>query len=144
MVKTPAAPGIIAPLSLRPPVAEGPGVLVVTVKLEARELAELMREEREEREEERSVDEDSDDVPEVVDDDNEDDDNDDDDDDDEPSNEEVGGCSEVTEGRAGTEVGLFKQTSELPAPTVITGVALPSPLESPRTITMLVPAGIVT
>lgn len=62
----------------------------------------------------------------------------------EPSKVEVGGEVEVTEGREGMEVGLSKQTSFRPAMTVITGVSLPSPLASPRTITTLVPAGIVT
>jgi len=42
------------------------------------------------------------------------------------------------------EVGLAKQASELPSPTVITGVALPFPLESLSTTTTLVPAGIDT
>lgn len=50
----------------------------------------------------------------------------------------------MTEGITGIEVGLFKQTSELPWPTVISGVLLPFPLESPSVITTLVPAGIVT
>ena len=122
-------------------------VLVVTVKLEARELAELMTEEREEREEERSVEvlvvvvesdeedteEDKEDKEEEVEEDKS----------DEPK-EEVGGCSDVTEGRGGIEVEVPEQPSELPAATVITPVALPRPLESPRTITTLVPAGIVT
>jgi len=47
-------------------------------------------------------------------------------------------------GRSVVLVGLSKQMSELPWLTAITGVALPTPLESPRTITMLVPAGIDT
>jgi len=47
-------------------------------------------------------------------------------------------------GGPGMLVGLSKQTSELPWLTVIAGVALPTPLESPRTITTLVPAGIDT
>jgi len=50
----------------------------------------------------------------------------------------------VTEEIEGMEVGLFKQTSELPWPTVITGVSLPFPLESLRKTTTLVPTGIVT
>ena len=130
MEKTPAALGITAPLSLRPPVLVGPGVLVVLVKLDARELAELMTEEREEREEESSelVDDDTD-VPLVV---------------DEDGSPEEGGRDDVTVGREGMEVGLFKQTSEVPLLTVITPVALPSPAESPSSITTLVPAGIVT
>jgi len=41
-------------------------------------------------------------------------------------------------------VGLSKQSSELPWLTVITGVPLACPLESPRRITTSVPAGIVT
>lgn len=57
---------------------------------------------------------------------------------------EVGGEVVVTEGIVGMEVGLSKQTSDGPELTVITGVSLPSPLESPRTITTLVPAGSVT
>ena len=57
---------------------------------------------------------------------------------------EVGGEVEVTEGRTGMEVGLFKQTSDEPGLTVMTGVALPSPLESPSMITTFVPAGVVT
>ena len=63
---------------------------------------------------------------------------------DEPPKEEVGGDSDVTLGRGGIEVGLSKQTLVLPALTVITGVALPTPLASPSKITTLVPAGIVT
>jgi hypothetical protein len=62
----------------------------------------------------------------------------------EESKVEVGGEVDVTEGRVGMVVGLSKQTSDGPELTVITGVSLPSPLESPRTITTLVPAGIVT
>jgi hypothetical protein len=50
----------------------------------------------------------------------------------------------VRGGIEGMEVGLSKQTSELPWLTVNTGVTLPIPLESPRTITTSVPAGIVT
>ena len=50
----------------------------------------------------------------------------------------------MKEGIAGTEVGLFKQTSELPWLTVIAGVPLAFPLESPRRTTTWVPAGIVT
>ena len=57
---------------------------------------------------------------------------------------EVGGEVDVTEGIRGMEVELPKQTWEAPWPTTITGVALPSPLASPRTITMLVPGGIDT
>lgn len=141
MVKTPTTLRFMAPLSLRPPVAPGVGVLVVTVKLEARELAELITEEREEREEERSVE-----GPVVVvgkEDEEDREDEDKEDKSDEPK-EEVGGDSDVTVGRGGTEVVLLKQASELPAVTVITGVALPTPLESPSTITTLVPAAIVT
>lgn len=151
MVKKPTALRVTAPLSLRPPVAPGERVLVlvVTVKLEARELAELMTEEREEREEERSVEgpgvvvvvgkedvEDEEDMEEDMEDNME-------DKSDGPI-EEVGGRSDVTVGRDGIEVGLFKQVSELPALTVITGVALASPLKSASTITTLVPAAIVT
>ena len=142
MVKTPTVLRVRAPLSLRPPVALGVGVLVV--KLEARELAELMTEEREEREEERSVE--SPDVVVVVGrDDEEDKEEDEDDKSDEPK-EEVGGDSDVMVGRGGMEVlvELPRQASELPAVTVITGVALPTPLESESTITTLVPAAIVT
>ena len=147
IVKAPTALWVTAPLSLRPPVALGAGVLVV--KLEARELAELMTEEREEREDKRSVE-----VPGVVvivgredkeEDKEEDMEEDKDDKSDEPK-EEVGGDSDVTLGRSGMEVleVLPKQASELPAVTVITGVALPTPLESESTITTLVPAAIVT
>jgi len=145
MVKTPTALRVMAPLSLRPPVAPGARLVVVTVKLEARELAELITEEREEREEERSVEGPG--VVVVVDkeevEDKEDKEEDMADRSDEPM-EEVGGDSDVMVGSGGIEVGLFKQTSELPAVTVITGVALPTPLESASTITTLVPAGIVT
>jgi len=42
------------------------------------------------------------------------------------------------------EFGLLKQASELPWPTVITGVLLPFPLESLSTTTTWVPAAIVT
>lgn len=63
---------------------------------------------------------------------------------DSPGKEEVGGLVDVTGGREGIEVGLFKQTSDEPVLTVIGGVALPSPPESERTITMLTPARIVT
>jgi len=154
MVKTPTALRVTAPLSLRPPVAPGARllVLVVTVKLEARELAELMTEEREEREEERSVEgpgvvvvvgkedvEDKEDKEETE----EDMEESMEDKSDGPI-EEVGGRSDVTVGRGGIEVVLFEQVSELPALTVITGVALASPLKSARTITTLVPAAIVT
>jgi len=62
----------------------------------------------------------------------------------EPPKVEVGGEVDVTGGRVGIEVVLFRQVSDWPGSTVITGVALPSPLESPRTITTFVPAGIVT
>jgi len=127
----------------RPLVAVDEGELV---KLEARELAELITEEREERDEERDegtereplelIDEDPD-TDEVTDDD-------DDDEDNEPPKVEVGGEVDVTEGITGMEVGLFKQTSELPGPTVIAGVALPTPLASLSTITTLVPEAIVT
>lgn len=61
----------------------------------------------------------------------------------EPPKVEVGGEVDVTKGRAGMGVGLSKQTSYGPGLTVITGVSLPSPLESPRTITTSVPTGIV-
>jgi len=150
MVKIPAVLAI-APLLPRPPVAVGKEILVESVKLERRELAELKTEEREEREEESSelIDESSDtselvgngkDKTEVV-----------DDDEDEPGDGvppsvEVGERVDVTEGmgKMEMEVGSFKQISEPPAMTVITGVGLPSPSESPRTITMLVPGGIVT
>lgn len=133
----PAELGITAPLSLRPPVLVGPGVLVVLVKLEARELAELRTEEREEREEES---------PELVDEDS-DEGSDEDSEEllvDEGGSSEEGGRDDVTVGIGGMEVGLFKQTSEFPALTVITPEALPSPLESASWITTLVPAGIVT
>lgn len=116
------------------------------VKLEARELAELITEEREERDEERDegtereplelIDEDPD-TDEVTDEGTDDEDN-------EPPKVEVGGEVDVTEGITGMEVGLFKQTSELPGPTVIAGVALPTPLASLSTITTLVPEAIVT
>jgi len=61
-----------------------------------------------------------------------------------PLKVEVGGEVDVTAGITGIEVGLSKQTSELPELTVIGGVALPTPLPSLRTITTLVPAGIDT
>lgn len=63
---------------------------------------------------------------------------------DSPGKVEVGGLVDVTGGREGIEVGLSKQTSDEPVLTVIGGVALPSPLESERTITTLTPARIVT
>ena len=153
MVKIPAAFAITAPLSLRPPVLEGLGVLVVAVKLERTELAELTTEEREEREEESPdlLDEDTG-VPVVV--------------EVEVVEEvvtvvvvmveeggsdeltkvrvEVGGLVSVMEGRGGIEVGLFTQTSLVPGLTVIGELALPSPPESLSTITTTVPAGIVT
>ena len=154
MVKMPAAFAITAPLSLRPPVLEGLGVLVVAVKLERTELAELTTEEREEREEESPdlLDEDTG-VPVVV--------------EVEVVEEvvtvvvvmveeeggsdeltkvrvEVGGLVSVMEGRGGIEVGLFTQTSLVPGLTVIGELALPSPPESLSTITTTVPAGIVT
>jgi len=50
MMERPAAL-VTPPLVPRPPVAVGWGVLVVTVKLERAEFAELMTEERDEREE---------------------------------------------------------------------------------------------
>jgi hypothetical protein len=43
-----------------------------------------------------------------------------------------------------TEVELSRRTSGLPWLTVNTGVTLPIPLESPRTIATSVPTGIVT
>jgi hypothetical protein len=150
MVKIPAAFAITAPLSLRPPVLEGLGVLVVAVKLERTELAELTTEEREEREEESPdlLDEDTG-VPvvvevevvvvDVVEEEEE-----------GGSDEltkvrvEVGGLVSVMEGRGGIEVGLFTQTSLVPGLTVIGELALPSPPESLSTITTTVPAGIVT
>ena len=47
-----------------------------------------------------------------------------------PCDATVGGNSgDVGEGIGGTEIELFKWASELPAPTVITGVGLPTPLE---------------
>lgn len=67
-----------------------------------------------------------------------------DDTEDSPGKLEVGGLIDVTGGRDGIEVGLSKQTSDEPAATVIAEVALPSPLESERTITTLTPARIVT
>ena len=149
MVKTPTMLRVTTP-SLRPPVAPGARLVVVTVKLEARELAELMTEEREEREEERSVEcpgvvvgrEDEEDRPEDMEGGVE------EDEEGEPGEpkEEVGGDSDVTVGGIGMEVvvGLLKQALVLPEVTVITGVALPTPLESPSTITMLVPGAIVT
>jgi hypothetical protein len=48
------------------------------------------------------------------------------------------------EGEGGMVFVALKQVSELPAPTVIGGVALDSPLESLSTITTLTPAPIVT
>ena len=115
------------PLVLRPPVAVGLGL--VLVKLESWELAELMREEREEMELE-SVGDDTEVVfvGGIE----------------EPLKVEVGGEVDVTGGREGIEVGVSMQTSEGPALTVITGVSLPCPTESARTITTFVPAGIVT
>jgi len=62
----------------------------------------------------------------------------------EPLKVEVGGEVDVTGGRDGIEVGVSMQTSDEPALTVIAGVSLPCPMESARTITTLVPAGIVT
>lgn len=121
----------------RPPVGEGRGVLVVVVELEISELGELTMEETGEGSPE--LDGVGDDIVVVVvvvmdiEDDIK-----------ESPKVEVGGEVEVMEGREGMEVGLFKQTSDGPALTVITGVSLPSPLESPRAITTLVPAGIVT
>ena len=50
----------------------------------------------------------------------------------------------VKEGITGMEVRFPKQSSELPRLTVITGVPLAFPLESPRRIATSVPAGIVT
>lgn len=104
------------PLVPRPPV--GRGVLVVSVELESSELTEFTREEREETTEESPELEivgddtvvllvlvvDNEDEIEV------------------PPKVEVGGDVDVTEGRAGMEVGLFKQASDGPALTVITGV----------------------
>jgi len=134
MVKMPAVLAR-APL-VTPPVEVGPGVLVVTVKLEIRELAELRTELREEREEES---------PELVDDDDEEV-RDDPEDNDVgrvmPLKVEVGGLVEMRGGREGMDVELPTQTS-LP-PTVITGVALPMPSESESTITTPVPEVIVT
>jgi len=158
MVKTPAALAM-APLVPRPPVELGLGELL---KLERRELAELIAEETEESEEESSelIDETSDAIESVgngegvtegvVD--GEDgtgvvrneEDTEGDTEDDKPLIAEVGGEDDVMEGREGMEVGLFKQTWEPLWPTTITGVALPTPLESPRTITTLVPGAIVT
>jgi hypothetical protein len=152
MVKIPAAFAITAPLSLRPPVLEGLGVLVVAVKLERTELAELTTEEREEREEESPdlLDEDTGvpvvvevevEVVVVVEEEEE---------EEGGSDEltkvrvEVGGLVSVMEGRGGIEVGLFTQTSLVPGLTVIGELALPSPPESLSTITTTVPAGIVT
>jgi hypothetical protein len=60
-----------------------------------------------------------------------------------PLKVEIGGEVEVTGGREGIEVGSSKQTSNEPGLTVITGVSLLSPLESWRTMTTLVPTGIV-
>lgn len=104
----------------------------MSVKLEAADSAELMTEEREEREELIPLGNET-----VVD-------NEDETGGNEPLKLEVAGKVVVTEGIEGMEVGLFKQTSELPWLTVITGVSLPLPRESPRRITTLVPAGIVT
>jgi len=137
-------PLAMAPLVLRPPVAVGRGLLVVDVKLEISELTELMREEREEMEEESpeldGVGDDTEDDTEVVvvlvmD---------SEDGIKEPPKVEVGGEVDVTGGRLGMEVGFSRQTLVEPGLTVITGVSLPSPLESPRTITISVPPGIVT
>lgn len=75
-------------------------MLVVTVKPEPTELAELMTEEREEREELISLD------SELEIEDNGSDDN--------PLNVEVAGKEVVKVGIVGMEVGLFTQTSELP------------------------------
>ena len=122
----------------------GAGVLIFTVRLEPRELAELTTEEREEREEDKSVEGPG--VLVVDKSDGEDrEDEEDEDKSDEPK-EEMGGDSDVMEGRVGmdVEVALLTQTSELPAVTVITGVPLPNPVESLRMITTTVPAGIVT
>lgn len=133
-------PLAMAPLVLRPPVAVGWGLLVVDVKLEISELTELMREEREEMEEESpeldGVGDDTEVVVVLV--------MDNEDGIKEPPKVEVGGEVDVTRGRLGMEVGLSRQTSVEPGLTVITGVSLPSPLESPRTITISVPPGIVT
>lgn len=135
MVKTPATLES-APLLPRPPVEVDPGLVVVTVKLEIRELAELMTEEREESEEESPGD-----VTVVVRDDSEDDEL---EDDEPPPKVEVGGEVDVIEGTTGIEVGLDKQTVELPELTVIGGVGLPTPLESESMITTVVPEAIDT
>lgn len=115
----------MAPSVLRPPVLLDLVELDVPVELKTGEFVELRTEEREEESPEL-VDEDPDVL--IT----------------EPLKEEVGGDSDVTEGRVGMEVGLSRQTSELPGLTVIAGVALPSPSESASTITTLVPAEIVT
>ena len=113
MVKTPAV------LVITPLVGLDVGVLVVTVKLESRGVAEMISEERgldnEVKVKGKGV-----------------------------SSMDVPGNVEVMAGIGGIEVRLFKQTSELPALTVTTGVTLPTSLESARTITTLVSAGIVT
>jgi len=63
----------------------------------------------------------------------------------EPPEVEIGGEVDVTpEGRLEIEVVLLKQSLDEPGLTVMTGVSLLSTLESLRTITTLVPAGIVT
>ena len=62
----------------------------------------------------------------------------------EPLKTEVGGEVDVSGGRDGMGVGVSKQTSFGPGLTVITGVALPRPLASLRTITTFVPAKIGT
>jgi hypothetical protein len=155
----------MAPLVLRPPVVEGrvelvvggegagarelvegegngTGVLVAAFKLESSELAELMREEREARSPEVTVVVGDGDVVVVMD-------NEgvvevvvNDGGIDSPLKVEVGRVVDVTEMRVGIEVGLCKQASDEPAPTVIAGESLPSPLESWRTMTTLVPGEI--
>jgi len=63
----------------------------------------------------------------------------------EPPEVEIGGEVDVTpEGRLEIEVVLLKQSLDEPGLTVMTGVSLLSTLESLRTITTLVPEGIVT
>ena len=50
----------------------------------------------------------------------------------------------MTARRVGMEVGVPTQSVELPWATVIAGVPLPFPLESPSTITIWVPEAIAT
>jgi len=136
MVQKPAA--LTTPLLVPRPVEVDEGEVEVDVKLEARELAELMTEEREEREEE-SPELDDEECDEVSVDGNE-----DEPEGNEPLKVEVGGEVEVTGGILGMVVGLPKQTSEVPELIVMTGVSLPTPLASLSTITTLVPEAIVT